>query len=86
MQFCTGEKGCPLPSWLEQCSVSILRCKPLIFTLHGRKEHPKGSNCQVESLLDFHSQPLLTSPSSGSTELSFYFCSASDDANKEREG
>ena len=46
---------CPT-RWLEQCSVSILRCKPLIFRLHGWREHPKHiSNCQVESPLDFHS-------------------------------
>ena len=47
---------CPT-RWLEQRSVSILRCKPLIFRLHGFREHPKGSNCQVESPLDFHSHP-----------------------------
>ena len=80
MQFCTGEEGCPLPSWLEQCFGSILRCKPLIFRLHGRREHPKGSNCQVETPLEFSFsfsciqlrkfQSLLTSPSSGSTESS----------------
>ena len=45
---------CPA-GWLEQCSVSILRCKPRIFTLHGFREHHKGSNCQVETPLDFHS-------------------------------
>ena len=36
--------------------VSILRCKPRIFTQLGWREHPKQiSNCQVESPLDFHS-------------------------------
>ena len=44
---------CPT-HWLEQCSVSILRCKPRIFTQLGWREHPKHiSNCQVENASGF---------------------------------
>ena len=74
---------CPT-RWLEQCSVSILRCKPQFSHCTDSGSIPNTYlTVRWNRLWNFHShsaafsfqnsQPLLTSPSSSGTELSSEF-------------